>query len=176
MSQLTSVVKEIARPVGNVAPVMPIIVAYQSGCSATARTTVAIVPMNFPRVVQSATAKRNSNAPTTDACQNNGSAISRTIAVTAVTKPTLFARASIEHARNRSIVAQTANAYRPDGDATTRTIVEITVTRLDVRISFARYPTHVDFYSIIERLDRKTRRVRENGQKYCPAIDFWSLK
>lgn len=56
-----------APPDGSVVPVSPIIVAFPSGCSAMAKTTVATKATNCQPTVRSAIQRRTSSAATTDA-------------------------------------------------------------------------------------------------------------
>lgn len=70
MNQRICVANETVQLVGNVAPANRTIDAFRNGCSVMEKTIVATTAMNCQKIVQCATARPTSSAPTTDAFQS----------------------------------------------------------------------------------------------------------
>lgn len=134
-NQHTCVVKEIVPLAGNVVQVMLTTVAYQNGSSVTEKMIVAMVRMNFLRIVPSATPKWNSNALIIDVYLNNGFATLLTIVGMVVMKLKQCARTVIENVQSLSSGVIMASVLPPDGDAILKMIVAIIVMRMVVKSS-----------------------------------------
>lgn len=70
MSPLICADNGIVQPDGNVVQDNQTTGAFRNGYSVTARTTVEITVMSYPKIVQSVAPKLISNAPTIDAFQS----------------------------------------------------------------------------------------------------------
>lgn len=120
----------IAQPAGRGVPGEQITGVYRNGCSATAKTIVVTVRMNFPPTVRNAIRHPTSIARTIGVYRKDGFAISKTIAATTRTSPRTCVKDCTDSVRNLNFSVPTASASRDNGDAIMTTIAETIPTKL----------------------------------------------